>query len=168
MNRDHQFTPGTESERAAYFCDRCGRSREAHGDSTPPATPVEPPTLECCACGHLNTPQQVARLDGEWRSSGDYVCLDSDACARRIAKCSEVDVVPLASHPPAVSGEGERLKKFREHLVNYQQGTKQRGTGAYSRGEIVGVQGTLAVLLGEFDQLFPEVRASTPTPGAPR
>lgn len=61
-----------------------------------PVSPVEPtpPTLECCACGHLNTPQQATRLEGEWRSSGEYVCLDSDACARRIAECSEPPVEP--------------------------------------------------------------------------
>lgn len=61
-----------------------------------PVSPVEPepPTVECCACGHLNTPQQATRLEGEWRSSGEYVCLDSDACSRRIAKCSEPTVEP--------------------------------------------------------------------------
>lgn len=66
-----------------------------------PVSPVEPTPaiLECCACGHLNTPQQATRLEGEWRSSGEYVCLDSDACARRIAECS---------NPPRGAGTGAR------------------------------------------------------------
>jgi len=75
-----------------------------------PVSPVEPepPTVECCACGHLNTPQQATRLEGEWRSSGEYVCLDSDACSRRIAKCSEPTVEP---EPCVWRESGNRLTR---------------------------------------------------------
>jgi len=75
-----------------------------------PVSPVEPepPMLECCACGHLNTPQQATRLEGEWRSSGEYVCLDSDACSRRIAKCSEPTVEP---EPCVWRESGNRLTR---------------------------------------------------------
>ena len=82
----------------------------ACSDQPAPVSPVEPepPTVECCACGHLNTPQQATRLEGEWRSSGEYVCLDSDACSRRIAKCSERPVEP---EPCVWRESGNRLTK---------------------------------------------------------
>jgi len=45
----------------------------------------------------------------------------------------------------------QAMRDYRAVIVKYQAGTKPNGTGPYSRGEIAGVQGTLAVVLSELD-----------------
>ena len=149
--------------REQQTCRQCGHSSGAHatvagkercangcecsgfmlGDSTPPATPVESPDE--------NWFQRQARL-----------------AAR------DVQLLPpwLRSHPPAVSGEGERLM---EQAAAYRaialdalacwQGEDEHSDDNQKRNRSARSRATLRHRICAVDDTL---RASTPTPGAPR
>ena len=130
-----------------WKCKRCGASTpktctcQKVGDSTPPATAVEPPDE--------NWFQRQARL-----------------AAR------DVQLLPpwLRSHPPAVSGEGERLM---EQAAAYRaialdalacwQGEDEHSDDNQKRNRSARSRATLRHRICAVDDTL---RASTPTPGA--
>ena len=140
--------------REQQTCRQCGHSSGAHatvagkercangcecsgfmlGDSTPPATPVESPDE--------NWFQRQARL-----------------AAR------DVQLLPpwLRSHPPAVSGEGERLNRATwDRLLSTLKVAKLLNSNLEDRAD---VQDEIKKAIDIAEDLL---RASTPTPGAPR
>ena len=133
MNRNQQTHMGLSD--ACYYADHrgcpfptmceCSCHKSLAGDSTPPATPVESPDE--------NWFQRQARL-----------------AAR------DVQLLPpwLRSHPPAVSGEGERLKELLADLQTLEN--------TYNTDRVAQVQAR------QIERIFDRWLHSTPTPGAPR
>lgn len=60
----------------------------------------------------------------------------------------------LAASPSPPETQEPKLSAFRELLTKFQAGTHPRAGNAVARAEIQGVQGTLAVVLAEFDKMF--------------
>lgn len=154
MNRDHQrICPrcGTSPLADDVRCWNCDYPLPKVGDSTPPATPVErkPTTLE---------------LSGTMPDVSHYA---------RCARCGGSGREEDASHPPAVSGEGERMTGRRRCTIR----EHRRQIKALQRELALLREGRAALWAAkhaaerEADTLRAEVRslrASTPTPGAPR
>ena len=74
----------------------------------------------------------------------------SEAIAYFTEAMLAVDPPPSGASPQA---ETSALARLREFVTQAQAGTKQRRKGQYYLGEIVGIQGTLNVLLAEIDKL---------------